>query len=86
MEVRVRYHMEREYKVPFLKFAVEVSTSGNGKFIDISLKEKEFLNTFADFSLPVVRAPQFAYAILAASAGVSEPIVFEVDEHKDAPL
>lgn len=83
MQARLKYIVtEQTYEVPFYKYGVTVTRSMSDKSVSVKFKANEN-EGFADFSLPVERAKQFAYAILSAASGPGEPIVFGVDEHHE---
>jgi|HubBroStandDraft_6_1064221.scaffolds.fasta_scaffold02488_10 hypothetical protein len=81
MNVQLTYQSGQQYSEHFAEFKVTVSGGGR-KRIRISFKEKESGHGFATFTLPVEKGQQLAHAILAAAAGIEDPIVFEVEEPK----
>ncbi len=82
MNVHLTYHSGQSYSEYFSDFGVKVSAHGN-KRIKVAIRQKEpDTKGYASLSLPVEKAQQLAYAILAASPGNAEPIEFSVEEQK----
>ncbi|HXJ14120.1 MAG TPA: hypothetical protein VNH19_17730 [Candidatus Limnocylindrales bacterium] len=81
MNVHLTYQSGQSYSDYFEKFSVTVS-GGGMKRVKISIREQKNGRGYASFSLPVEKAQQLAHAILAASAGIEQPIEFTVEESK----
>lgn len=74
------YHSGQTFSQHFANFAVTVKVLRERRRIYLSVKEKNEGHACASLSLPLAKAQQLAHALLTASAGDVEPIVFEVDE------
>ena len=80
MNVNLTYRSGVEYREFFSNYKVKVSTSGGGKRVHISIREKENGKPYASLTLPYKKARQLAHALLATSMGEIDPIEFSVDE------
>lgn len=80
MNVKLVYHSGQTFSQYFANFAVSVEASKERRRTYLSIREKHATQACASLSLPPAKAQQLAYALLTASVGDAEPIVFEVDE------
>jgi hypothetical protein len=81
MNVRLDYESGQTYTQYFSNFHIKVSGGGE-KRLKISFRENGDSRAYASLSLPKEKAAQLAHAILAASAGVDQPIEFSFEEPK----
>ena len=80
MNIHLDYESGQSYSQYFDNFGIKVSGGGE-KRIKVAFREKSS-RAYASFSLPKEKAEQLAHAILAASAGVEQPIEFAFEEFR----
>jgi len=81
MNVNLDYDSGQSYSQHFADFKITVS-GGGAKRIKVAFREKANSRAYASFSLPKEKAKQVAHAILAATAGIEQPIEFSFEEAK----
>jgi hypothetical protein len=81
MNIHLDYASGQSYSQYFDNFGIKVSGGGE-KRIKVAFREKNNSRAYASFSLPKEKAEQFAHAILAASAGIEQPIEFAFEEFR----
>jgi len=82
MNFRLDYHSGQSYGERFEDVTIQVSGGGK-KRVRLSFREKgNNARGYASFALPPEKMKQIAYALLAASDGVDQPIEFSFEEPK----